>query len=144
MAEIKKSRQSRIEKITPADHHHQVVSVAGGGHEYRKSPCKSCPWRTSQVGTFPAQAFRISAHTAYDMADRTFGCHESGHKKPSTCAGFLLRGADHNLAVRLGKAKGRYLDVLNADGAELFDSYREMAVANGVEPSDPVLTLCRN
>lgn len=110
----------------------------------RKSPCKSCPWRTSEIGTFPAQAFRISAHTAYDTDDRTFGCHESGHKKPSTCAGFLLRGAEHNLAVRLGKLQGRYLDVLNADGAELFDSYREMAVANGVEPSDPVLTLCRN
>jgi hypothetical protein len=34
-------------------------------------------------------------------------CHESGHEKPAICAGFLLRGAVHNLSVRLKFAVGQ-------------------------------------
>ena len=30
------------------------------------------------------------------------------------------------------------------DGLELFESYREMAIANGVDPDDPVLADCRD
>jgi hypothetical protein len=65
-------------------------------------------WRVDANGEFPAEAFRHSASTAYDMAQHTFACHESGSKKPATSAGFLLRGADHNLAVRLGFMTGRF------------------------------------
>jgi hypothetical protein len=77
------------------------------------------------------------------MAQSTFGCHESGAEKPATCAGFLLRGAAHNFKVRTGaRIEGLYNDV-HADGADLHDSYRAMAEANGVDPDDPVLAPCR-
>ena len=71
------------------------------GHLYRRNPCAKCPWRVEAVGEFPAEAFKHSASTAYDMSDRVFGCHDSGTSKPATCAGFQLRGAYHNLRVRM-------------------------------------------
>jgi hypothetical protein len=77
------------------------------------------------------------------MAQTTFGCHESGSKKPATCAGFLLRGADHNLSVRLGYSTGRYKNDITDGGHELHESYRDMAVANGVPENDPAIKLCR-
>lgn len=127
-----------------ADENHQVVTVEGGRGGYRKKPCKDCPWRKDAVGVFPAEAFRLSANTAYDMAEKTFGCHTSGTSKPATCAGFLLRGAGHNLSVRLGYIAGRYHDDVTDGGHALHDNYRSMAIANGVDKDDPVLALCRD
>lgn len=76
-----------------ADENHQVVSVSSGEDaQYMKKPCQTCPWRKDAVGVFPAEAFRISAHTSYDMSERTFGCHATGVERPKTCAGFLLKG----------------------------------------------------
>lgn len=134
---------ARILKRTKADSYHEVVTVQGGGMIYRKTPCEECPWRKDVPLNFPAQAFRISASTAYDMSDTTFACHMSGKDKAAICAGFLLRGADHNLKVRLLKAKGKINpDKINSE-FPLFDSYREMSEANGVDPHDPVLSECR-
>lgn len=125
------------------DEEHQVLTVHGGGGLYRREPCPNCPWRKDAVGEFPAEAFRHSARTAYDMAQTTFGCHDSGHAKPATCAGFLLRGAEHNLSVRIQRVvHGRMLDVSDG-GHELHDSYRDMAIANGVDSNDPSLKQCR-
>ncbi len=138
------SKPALITRVRPADKHHQVLTVEGGGGSYRKKPCKNCPWRVDAVGEFPADAFRHSAVTAYDMAKETFGCHEAGAKKPATCAGFLLRGADHNLSVRLGYITGRYKGDVTDGGNELHDNYRAMAVANGVSPDDPILARCRD
>lgn len=137
-----KKKTAVVTAIHPGDENHQVVTVEGGSGQYRKQPCPQCPWRQDATGVFPAEAFRHSARTAYDMAQTTFGCHESGTKKPATCAGFLLRGADHNLKVRLGRINGKYEDV--ADGGHaLHEDYRAMAIANGVDPDDPVLAPCR-
>jgi hypothetical protein len=123
---------------------HQVVSVEGGTGQYRRTPCGGCPWRVDQTGEFPAEAFLHSAETAYDMSTRMFGCHESGADRPKTCAGFLLRGADHNLAVRLAASSGRLdPEAVRDGGHELHRDYRTMAVANGCEPSDPILHPCR-
>lgn len=130
--------------VRPAGDGHQVVRVVGGKGSYRKKPCSDCPWRKDAVGEFPAEAFRHSAHTAYDMAEETFACHQSGVKKPATCAGFLLRGAHHNLSVRLGYMTGKFKGDVTHNGVELHESYRAMAVANGVDPNDPVLTRCRS
>lgn len=133
-----------ITRVRPADENHQVLTVEGSGGSYRKKPCKNCPWRIDAVGEFPAEAFRHSASTAYDMAKETFACHEAGAKKPATCAGFLLRGADHNLSVRLGYITGRYKGDVSDGGHQLHDNYRAMAVANGVSPDDPILAQCRD
>lgn len=135
---------TRILRTRLADAFNQVVSVVSSGFAYRRKPCAQCPWRVDQTGSFPAEAFRISAPTAYDMAISTFACHMSGVRKPTTCAGFLLRNADNNLAVRLKISKGDYdPSKVKAGGLDLHASYRAMAVANGCDPDDPVLASCR-
>jgi hypothetical protein len=123
---------------------HQVVTVEGGQGGYRRKPCSDCPWRLDAVGEFPADAFKHSAITAYDMSTHAFACHQSGRVKPATCAGFLLRGAEHNLAVRLKRMKGQIDDDVADGGHALHASYRAMAVANGVNPEHEVLRPCRD
>lgn len=141
--------ETRVAGLGNDDNLYGVTSIrTSGGHGmgYRRKPCDTCPWRKdSQVGRFPAQAFRESAHTAYDADMGTFACHEAGVDKPAACAGFLLVNADNNLGVRLAAASGRYDPdkVANPDSVPLYDSYRDMAVANGVDNDDPVLQRCR-
>jgi hypothetical protein len=145
----KQRKRPRITQRRLAGRHHAVITVEGGttkGRGYRVEPCAQCPWRRDQVGAFPAEAFRLSALTAYDTAMSTFGCHMSPASAPQTCAGFLLSaGALHNLLVRLRLANGRLdLDKIKRAGKRLFASYRAMAIANGVAPDDPVLAPCRD
>lgn len=134
---------AHVLRTRAAGEHHQVVTVQGGQGGYCKRPCLDCPWRQDAVGEFPAEAFRHSAPTAYDMAQHTFACHSSGTASPLVCAGFLLRGAEHNLAVRLQLMSGAIADDVSDAGHALHASYRDMAIANGVAPDDPVLAPCR-
>lgn len=123
---------------------HAVITLEGGQSTYRREPCGGCPWRVDNTGDFPAEAFKHSASTAYDMSQHVFSCHESGPKNPATCAGFLLRNADNNLAVRLAMYGGRIDPAQLSDGGHgLHESYRAMAVANGVPEDDPALAPCR-
>ncbi len=137
-------KKAEITRVRPAGEDHQVVTVEGGAGAHRRKPCAKCPWRVDATGEFPAEAFRHSAETAYDMATHTFACHESGAAKPALCAGFLLRGADHNLNVRMAYITGRLTPDFSDDGHELHENYRAMAIANGVAPDDPVLEKCRD
>lgn len=140
----RQARPLRVLETRPAGEQFQVVSMEGGRHQYRRQPCGGCPWVAANLEEFPAEAFKHSARTAYDMADHVFSCHESGTSNPSTCAGFLLRGADHNLAVRLRSARGELdWDSVHDDGRPLHESYRAMAIANGVDPDDPAIGPCR-
>lgn len=141
---MKTVKTSAITQVRSAGDHHQVVTVEGGRGGYRRKPCSDCPWRVDATGEFPPEAFRHSANTAYDMSERTFACHQSGASKPATCAGFLMRGADHNLSVRLQRMDGRIGKDVGDGGHELHASYRAMAVANGVCPDDEVLRPCRD
>lgn len=113
---------------------------ATDGTLYRRAPCSNCPWRVDQVGEFPADRYRDLAGCAYDASFKIFTCHKSERHKPVVCAGFLLRNSANNVSCRL----------MHIDGgtdcrtdAELHGNYREMAIANGVGPDDPVLTRCR-
>lgn len=135
----------KIEKVHPCDDNNQVVTITGGGGSYRRTPCEECPWRLdAPVGAFPAEAYRASASTAYDMAQNTFACHMQGKDKPATCASFLLIQGYHNLAVRLQTMSGR-LDIRKVSSpVPLYPTYAAMAIANGVDPDDPVLRLCRD
>lgn len=131
----------RVTGETPAGPDHQVLHVEGGGG-HQRSPCAECPWRKdSPIGAFPAEAYRISAPTAYDRSEQLFACHMLG-RRAMTCAGFLLRGADHNMRVRFQDAMDQIGEVSDG-GLDLYDSYRAMAEANGVSPDDPVLAPCR-
>ncbi len=108
-----------------------------------KKPCSECPWRRDvEPGRFPPERFRLLAASAYDVAITIFACHKSADKHPTACAGFLLRGATHNLSIRLARSCGNIGEVSDG-GYELFQNYREMAIANGVRANDPALTLCR-
>ncbi|MFG1880174.1 DUF6283 family protein [Sphaerisporangium sp. NPDC049003] len=108
--------------------------------DYQTSPCRRCPWRRdAPVGAFPPEVFRHSAHTAYDLAVATFGCHASDTRHPSTCAGFILRGAADNLTLRM---RGHDYSDVQSD-VDLYDNYQQMAIANGVDPDDPALAPCR-
>jgi hypothetical protein len=142
-----KSRAKSPARVTArrqAGPEHEVARVEGGAGLYRREPCGGCPWRLDQTGAFPAEAFRLSANTAYDMAGETFACHESGSAKPAICAGLLLRGALHNLSVRLKFAKSELRDDVCDGGHALHCNYRAMAIANGVTPDDPALARCRD
>lgn len=138
--------KTRIINKRLAGDNHQVLTIKGGsGLQYRHEPCDDCPWRTDNEGLFPSEAFLHSAGTAYDMAQHTFACHMSGSEKPADCAGFLLRGAAHNLTVRMKLSDGRIdPSTIHDGGHELFGSYREMAEANGCDPDDPILKPCRD
>jgi len=141
---MSKRKKARITGRTPADAKNQVVTCVGGDYSYRRTPCAECPWRLdSPVGAFPASAYVISAPTSYDMSQCNFACHMKGATRPAICAGFLLR-AHHNLDVRMAAATGK-LDYsqLSDGGVKLYDNYRAMAVANGVDEDDPALKDCR-
>lgn len=123
---------------------HAVITMTGGEFRACRRPCPECPWRKENAGSFPAEAFRHSAPTAYDGAFSTFACHMAGTEKSATCAGFLLQNADNNIGVRLAMMRGDYDPRRVTDGgAELFESYRDMAEANGVPADDPILKPCR-
>lgn len=113
----------------------------------QRSPCagtERCPWRRdAEPGTFPAEAFRLSAPTSYPDSDRRFGCHSSTAKAPRVCAGWLLRGASGNRQVQELLDSGRMERPSLPEGVELYDDYAEMAVANGVNADDPALASCR-
>ena len=137
------SRETSVLHVTPAGENHQVLTLKSGSRSYRKEPCGGCPWRKDNTGEFPPEAFLASARTAYDMSQHRFSCHESGSSRPATCAGFLLRGADHNLTVRMAYLQGEIQGDVSDGGHELHESYRDMAVANGVNPMDPIIQPCR-
>jgi hypothetical protein len=121
------------------------TAPAGTRLPYRRKPCGGCPWRTdAPIGHFPPSAFRRLAGTAYDMARTYFACHESDETQPLVCAGFFLRGAEHNLQVRLDLMDGGVDRTGVHDGGhELYDNYQAMAEANHVDPDDPALAPCR-
>ncbi|MFJ1768020.1 DUF6283 family protein [Amycolatopsis sp. NPDC088138] len=119
-----------------------VITYMAPGAAYQATPCTRCPWlRDSPTGAFPPEVFQHSAHTAYDLATHKFGCHSSPRDEPKTCAGFLLRGSAHNLAVRV---HGPDVPTAVSTDRPLYDDYREMAIANGVAPDDPTLAPCRD
>lgn len=140
---MSRMRNVRVRQAGPD---HQVVTVQSpkiAQDRYCKRPCPDCPWRIDAIGKWPAEAFLASAETAYDMSTHTFACHSAGATKPRLCAGFLLRGADHNLTIRLDRIRNRLRDDVEDGGHALHASYADMAIANGVAADDPALEPCR-
>ncbi|KQR37789.1 DUF6283 family protein [Deinococcus sp. Leaf326] len=150
---MKRHQMARVEGVTPAGEHHQVLHLRGGGEGYQKRPCAQCPWRVDAAGLFPPEAFLASAGTSYDASMEEFACHSSvkivdaaeGEERsaPRTCAGFILRGSTHNMASRLTQiVRGMYR--VTDGGHALHTNYRAMAVANGVPAEHPALVACRD
>ena len=108
----------------------------------RSRPCANCPWRLDVApGEFPAERYRALAASAEDMSRVIFTCHKSAEIDVA-CAGFLARGADHNLSIRLAYM-GRLERRDRSGGLALHADYRAMAIADGVAPDDPALRGCR-
>lgn len=138
---------NQIVRVRKAGPDHRVLTLKGSRNPrssrlYPKVPCPECPWRRKNMGMFPAQAFRHSAETALDMSNHVFACHSSPIEDSKICTGFLLRGAVHNLAVRLMYIQGKLQPPAEPE-CELFESYRDMAQANGVASDDPALEYTR-
>jgi len=149
-------RAKRIDQRM-AGEDHAVVTVEDAANRYRRKPCSDCPWRIDATGEFPPEAFVLSANTATDGAAFSasvmqgtpiakpfalFSCHQSGTERPAVCAGYILRG---DRAIGWRAAAGRRFDpmLVSDDGVDLYESYFEMAVANGVAADDPALDHCR-
>lgn len=108
-------------------------------------PCGNCPWRRDVApGEFSAERYKVLAASAYDLSPVIFQCHKSTDEKPVACAGFLSRGANHNLSVRLAYSTGRLEPKDRSGGYDLYPNFRSLAVANGVAASDPCLRECRD
>jgi hypothetical protein len=135
---------ARVLRVRPADGEWGVFTVASPDpRSAQPAPCagaEPCPWRRdAPTGQFPAQAYRDSAATSQPGATRIFGCHSSTLEHPLTCAGWLLRGAQHHNQVQQALADGTLTLPELPDSIELYGSYTDMAVANGVDPGDPAL-----
>lgn len=104
-----------------------------------RKPCGECPWRKDvKPGQFPPERFIALAGTAYDMSVRVFVCHKSVDGREFACAGYVAR-FEHSLALRLARIDPA---TVSCD-VPLHETYREMAIANGVPPDHPALRLCR-
>lgn len=96
--------------------------------------CDECPWRKDvPVGRFAPERYVALAGTSKQDLGTIFTCHktdEGGNEH--ACVGWLMVDGPENLVVRLAAANGDIdFDRLRARG-ELYDSYGEMAEANGV------------
>jgi hypothetical protein len=129
--------------MAASDNPVDVLKVPGLPH--RKVACAECPWRRSNPpGKFPPERYIALANTTVDMSMRIFACHMAKEDKPATCAGWLQMASAHNFAVRMAMSTGR-LDLSElVPITGLYETYREMAVANGVAGDDPALARVRD
>lgn len=111
----------------------------------RKKPCENCPWRKDVApGEFDQDRYRELARCGEDMSLVLFTCHKSTEIDPVVCAGFLERGATHNLSVRLALMANRLQPMDRSGGHDLYPNYRAMAVAQGIHADDPAMARCRD
>lgn len=102
------------------------------GFRARKT-CDECPWRKDvPVGRFPPERFAKLRPTVQQGFNILFACHKTDDGRDETCVGFLLVAGDNNWTVRLAHSHGRFqYDELEATGP-LYESFEEMARANGL------------
>jgi len=96
--------------------------------------CDECPWRKDvPPGRFPKERFialRVSVKQGFFPL---FACHKSPEEAPCACAGYLMVEGENNFFVRLAVIEGRFDPKKLEVTAPLYESYREMALANGVD-----------
>ncbi|WP_240152152.1 DUF6283 family protein [Streptomyces mobaraensis] len=107
-------------------------------------PCsgeKVCPWRRdAPLGQFPPEVYVHSAPgNRLTGPPGLLGCHSSTAARPLLCAGWLVASADGNAEVLAMMDAGALPRPELPAGIELYDSYAEMAAANGVDPDLPAL-----
>jgi hypothetical protein len=60
-----------------------------------------------------------------------FACHKTKDGQDQVCAGYLLVDGNLNFAVRIAVIQGRFDPEALKSPYPLYESYREMALANG-------------
>ena len=101
-----------------------------------KTVCRECPWkRDAAPGKFPpARYAALEATCRPGGLPGVFACHLSREGGERACAGFLMVcGADNN-RVRFAMMRGAVNLAAITSDAPLYDSFDEMARANGYEP----------
>lgn len=138
-------RTARVVRERPGDDNWQVEARAYQGTAAAQPKlCAGenvCPWRRdAPAGQFPPAVFEHSAPGNRTAGPRgRFGCHSSPPERALLCAGWLLAGADGNTEVVGMMDSGVLARPKLPDGVELYGSYAEMAIANGVDPDLPAL-----
>jgi hypothetical protein len=74
------------------------------------------------------------------MAGLVFACHMSKEGGEFACAGFVMQSSVHNFSCRMSRQS--FGDVRSP--YPLFETYRELAIANGVPEDHPALRNCRD
>lgn len=108
---------------------------------YRRYPCANCPWRRDvAAGEFPAERYdRLQVTSGRPGAEAglnapLFACHKSPDGAQEACAGWLAVMGYAHLGVRFAVVSGRLPAAClqpGDDWPELFDTYSEMAEAQG-------------
>lgn len=112
---------------------------------YQRKPCEACPWRRDVTpGQFSVERFTILAETAWDMAIVQFACHKSPEGEEFGCAGWVLQSSAHNYGARMAASRGVLNPAEISSPYPLYETYRAMAIANGVPPDEPALVPCRD
>jgi hypothetical protein len=96
--------------------------------------CDECPWRTDvPVGRFSPDRYVALRLTVEQGFNSIFACHKTKDDESSACVGFLLVDGVNNWNMRLAAALGMFKpSELEASGP-LYESFAEMAKANGVD-----------
>lgn len=113
----------------------------------RKRPCEECPWRRdTPPGQFPAERYEALRNTSGSRGNEVafdapmFGCHKSADGNEIACAGWLAVVGYEHLGVRLALMDHRLPPEAMSPGEDwpdLFDSYAEMAAAQGADSCSP-------
>lgn len=101
--------------------------------------CSECPWRKDvPVGRFPPERYVALKNTVEQGLNNLFACHKTSDGEPSACVGFLLVDGPNNWTARLAAITGEFDPRKLEAAGPLYDSFQEMALANGVSPEDLV------
>lgn len=114
-------------------------------------PCNECPWRKDvPVGRFSPARYAALERTCQQRMAPVFACHKTKEGNDRACVGYLLRDGENNLRVRLWQIRSRHGDAAPheqvspetlSSPTKLYDSFYEMAEANGWRP--PMVTVAQ-
>lgn len=102
-------------------------------HFRRSETCTECPWRRDvAVGHFPPERYVSLRRTCEQGFNNVFACHQTAEGHETVCVGYLMVDGLNNFRVRLAVIQGQYDPKMLKATGPLYESFREMAVANGV------------
>ena len=98
-----------------------------------KRTCPECPWlRAATLGKFPPGRYAaLEATCRPGGLPSVFGCHMTPEGGERACAGFLLVCGRDNNRVRVAMIRGAFNPAAIEATGPLYDSFDEMAAANG-------------